>query len=272
MTSSASALDGPLLLWFLGVLVYGLGAYVVLGSLRETQREVEPRSSWALRVTAGTALGTVLCAGFVLALSGTELRFAMGFQPVAALGLWLLAMVGGVLVAWGVSVRANVFGFLAGALVLAALAVGLQSGWLVAVGFRPGLDWRLEYLAAAMVAMAVGLALALTMGFSEGATRSHQRLRWRLGAATVLALSFVVGQELMVAGAALKTQMGSAYAKQLPAPLLSLAAGALVPMVLAVVALDLRYGRRRGRGHNKALGTGAATERKKRRRYRILGL
>ena len=272
MISSATALDGPFLLWFLSVLVYALGAHVVMGCLRETQRETGTRALWVLRATAGSALGTVLCAGFVLALSGTEMRFAVGFHPAAAVGLWLLAMVCAVLVAWGISAQANVFGFFAGALALAALVVALHSGWLAAVGFRPGLEWRLQYLAAAAVALAVGLTLALTMGFSEGALRSRHRLRWRLGAALLLALSLIVGQELMMAGAALKSQMGSAYARQLPAPLLSLAAGALVPIVLTVVALDLRYGRRRGLGHNKDQGSSAAPERKKRRRYRILGL
>jgi len=139
-------------------------------------------------------------------------------------------------------------------LALAALALAVQVGWLAAAGFRPGVPWSGKYIAAAGVVMAAGCVIALHLAFSESAQQGRLRMRWRLAASLLLALSWLVGQEVMLAGAALNSQVGSVYQKQLTAPLLSLLAGTLVPLALLVAAFDQsqRSSQRRHLGRRRA--------------------
>jgi hypothetical protein len=283
MMFASTSVDSSLLLWFLAAVVYWLAAHVALGALRDARREPTLSAMRRPLLVAGLALGTALCAGFVVSLSSLGLRLMLGFRVDAAFGLLLLSALCGVAIAAWVALRPGLSGWLAGGLALAVLATGVQAGWLAAAGFRPGLPWPGKYLAAASVLMAAGCAVALKLAFSEGAMQGRLRLRWRLAASILLALTWLAGQEVMIGGAALATQVGSLYQQQLTAPLLSLVAGTLVPLLLLLAALDQAQQRRQRRHldrHRAAQGnsTPAAAVQQapparehgtRRRRYRV---
>ncbi len=275
MNFSSRPVDGSLLLWFLGVLVYWMAAHVMLGSVRQAQRQPGLRQHAGLVLSGGLALGTALCAGAVLALTAAPLKFLLGFRIDFALGLWAAAVFCTVLLTAGIAWRPTTWVFAAVGVLMAALAGGIQAGWLASAGLRPGLSWQYAFVAAAAALVWVGVFVSLKMAFSEGATNSRMRGRWRAGASAVMGLSLVVSQEVLLAGTNLLTQVSSVYAKTLTAQMLSLALGAVVPMVLAVVMLDMRYSRRSQRlsGSTPQAAAGSTPPaRRRRRKYRIRGL
>jgi hypothetical protein len=71
-----------------------------------------------------------------------------------------------------------------------------------------------------------------------------------------------------MAGAGLLGQASSSYLSELPAWLLSLICGALMPLVLAVMAIDLGLRRSRRAGNARSA---VETHHRRRRRHRITG-
>lgn len=275
MPITIAAADNSFLLWFLGVMIYALAAHVGMTAVRLGRRAPVPRDKLGLVLTAGFAWGAAISMGFVLALGAMSLPFNLGFAALRALCIWLSSSVvacaaAAALVRWPGSAAK-----LAAGLILGAVAMTVQACWLWASGFRPGLEWRPEVMAAAFVIMAIGLAVALGVAFSEPATVSRLRVRWRLAAACLAAMAWLAGQEIMLAGLGLSAQVGSLYQRQLSAPLLSMVGGALVPIALGVVALDLRFGRRnRSRHHHREINSTIAPEAapRRQRKVRIRGL
>lgn len=251
MPTAISAAENSFLLWFLGVVIYALAAHVGMTAVRLARRAAGPRDRLTLTLTAGLAWGAAISIGFVLALGALAFPFNLGFGALRALSIFLLSSAVACAAAAALVRWPGPLAKLGAGVTLGAVAVTVQACWLWAAGFRPGLEWRPEVMAAAFVVMAVGLAIALGVAFSEPATVSRLRVRWRLAAAGLTAMAWLAGQEIMLAGMGLGAQVGSVYQRQLSAPLLSLLGGALVPIVLGVVALDLRYGRRRRRRHHR---------------------
>lgn len=242
-----------MLLWALGALVYWLGVHVMLAALRDARREPGLRDNWFNLLLAGLAVGSVLCAGMVVALTGNTMGFALGFSTWAGIGLVCGALVGGVLVSLLLGLWVSWPSTLIGGVLLGALTMGVQAGWLASAGFRPGIIWRPDAVAMAAGAAVVGAVIALFLAFSEGASFSRARLRWRLAAAGVLVGAMVGAQELLIAGSRLGAQMGSVFQNQLPGPMLALVFGSVVPLLLVIAALDLASGRRKRHGPGGAI-------------------
>jgi hypothetical protein len=274
MSSPISTAESSFLLWFLGVVVYVLAAHVGLAAVRLARRATLQRDQISLVLTAGLAWGAALSIGFVLGLAGVALSFGVGFHWLAGLALWLLGSVAAVGVAQALVRWPGRAGHLGAGLALGVLSLVVQAGWLWAAGFRPGLAWRPEVMVAAGALMAVGLCIAIGLAFSEQATTSHLRTRWRLAASGLTAAAWLAGQEVMLAGQGLAAQTGSLHQHALPASLLSLVGGAMLPIVLVVVALDLRFGRHRSRRHHRDTDTTLSPRElpKRRRKYRIRGI
>ena len=82
----------------------------------------------------------------------------------------------------------------------------------------------------------------------------------------------LAGEEIVSASASVSAQVGSIYLREASATWLCLAAGALVPTLLAMLALDLAL-RNRGDRHRKRRGgvvLNLPQRRKRRRKYRAL--
>ena len=88
-----------------------------------------------------------------------------------------------------------------------------------------------------------------------------------------MALTLIAGQEVVSSSVALLAQVGSIYQREAQATWLCLLAGAVLPTVLAVLALDLtlrnRGGSRRS-SRNGGVELNLPKRRKRRRKYRAL--
>lgn len=260
--------SGSLMLWLLASAVMLAASFVAHGWLRQVQRSPAPLKAWGGLLLAALALGTGLCASFVIELTSQGLRFAIGYQAVAAAVLLVLA-VGGcllafTLLAWRPGWPAY---FLAG-IVVASTALGVQTGWIQAADFRPGTQWNTAYLWAAGTIMVMGLVCAYALAHVQTALSRLGRMGWRVAANVVAALSLVAGQELVVAAANLDTQTGTVYAHQLSSPMLTLVSGAIVPLVLLVLGVDLFLRREVKRHRSRDAGASLSDDRPRRRKKR----
>jgi hypothetical protein len=268
MNDDASTTAGStLLFWGLAWTVAALALHVALGWVRRGWRSPGWRGRGAALLAAGATLGSAMCATAVLSLTGEPLAFALGYRSLAALNLWLLAMAAGVATAGALMGARRWWMQPFTAVLLALLATGVLVGWIQAAGLRPGVHWRLEFIVAAGGLMALGFTGALWMASGGAAYDSDRRTPWGLAAAAVFALTVVGGSQVVMASAGLLGQASSSYLGELPSSVLSLACGALLPLILLTMAIDLAV-RRSRRGHG---GRGSFAAHHRRRRQRVTG-
>jgi NO-binding membrane sensor protein with MHYT domain len=267
--ATANNSESSLLLWLVAMGVMLLAAHVFLAWIRHAQREPALRQSWPALLAAAASMGTGICSAMVLALSAEALAFPLGYQWWRVLLLWGGAMLGCMPVAWWLWRRPGLVATLGGGALLAALAVGVQMGWVMAVGFRPGIVWRTEFVALAAVLTSVGAIVALGVAFSSSAAEGQRRGLWRLGGAALLGVSLLVGQEGLFFSISLAAQVGSVFHREVPAFILCLLGGVLVPLVMSAMAFDLAMRRRSRRRAHKGAGSGFSPQpRRRRRRYK----
>lgn len=264
MGSSSS--DSSLLLWLLGALLSVVTAYAALGWVRHA-KYLEGWRRWG-GVAAGAALlGSGFTVATVLGLAGEAFAFPLGFKRLWAIGLAVGAIVVALPILAIPAYRRNLLLSVGTALLLAALGVGIQIGWVMAVGFRPGISWRVEFVALGALAMAVGFSIALTLTFPDN-DKKQRNEGWKLVAAALMGLAWLAGEALVLAGANLAVQVGSIYRHELSGSLTALIGAGLLPIVLAFVIVDLELRRRHRRAgmrrrqrkssYRRAEGTGSA--------------
>jgi NO-binding membrane sensor protein with MHYT domain len=265
MTASASSLgESSLMLWALAAAVAMLAAHVFLGWLREAQLRPTLRDSWLSLSLAALTFGTGVCAAVALSISASPLAFSLGYRLLAVPALWLGAVAAAVLPAYWLMHRQNLWAFMGCGLLLGAGAIAVTAGWLTAIGFRPGIYWRLPLAAGAAGLAVLGSMASLWIAFAGSVARRKVAL-WRIGAAVLLGMSLIGGQELLMAGAGLQAQVGSVFKDEVPSAALALAGGVLVPLAMAVMALDLGMRRLDKRGGSKGYGGGARPKRRRRK-------
>jgi NO-binding membrane sensor protein with MHYT domain len=250
-TSAHSSSESSLLLLMLAAAVVVFAAHVSLGWIRETQRQPSLRESWKGLLLAAFSLGTGISSCVVLALSSEALPFPLGYQLSRVMLLWLCSMLACLPTGYLLMRSQGALAILASGALLTTVAAGVQASWVLAVGFRPGISWRMEFVVAAVVLLMLGLTTAIWVANSEHSRKGRRRQLWRLGGALMLGLSLVIGQEILLAGAGLLAQVGSVYKSHVPASVVCLAAGAILPLFQSVLAIDLelrRRARRRRRG------------------------
>jgi hypothetical protein len=80
---------GSMMLWLLASAVALASSFVAHGWMRQVHRAPVPSKAWGGQLLAALALGTGLCASFVIELASQGLRFAVGYQTTAAALLWV---------------------------------------------------------------------------------------------------------------------------------------------------------------------------------------
>ena len=260
--SSQSSAESSVLLWLIAMVVAVMAAHVMLGWVRESQAEPALRRSWRGMLVAAGTLGTGVSSAIVLALTSEALGFPIGFNVWAAPALWLGAMAASLPVVALLVRSQRWWALVVAALLLVALTTAVQVGWITAVGFRPGLRWREDLAAAAVTLMVVGFCSGLWTAFGDNAQRKDRAAVWNFVGALMVGLSIVGGQLLLMVACGLELQRGAVYARPLSGALLSLVCGVVVPLALAMMAVELaiRQPARSRRGSGK------------RRRHRIRGL
>ena len=198
-------------------------------------------------------------------LSAEGLVFPLGYPLGRVFLIWGAAMLGCVPTCYLLVRSQHAVAKVGAGTLLAALAVAVQMSWVAAVGFRPGVIWRMEFVAVAVVLLLLGFTTATWTSFSEGARVGSRRQLWRLGGAALLGLTLMAGQEVLMAGAGLLAQVGSVYQREVPAAWLCLVGGVVVPLVLSVMALNLEL-RRRARRQGRREGSSSLQLQKRRKK------
>jgi hypothetical protein len=238
MSSSA---ESSFLLWSLGALIAVLGAFVTLGWVRQSHHLAGGRR-WLGALVCSAIFATAFSMASELGLSGEALSFPLGFRTLWVLTLWL----GSLALAYPVFVwlvfKPGLVSCVGAGFLLAGVSTFIHVMWVVAAGFRPGINWRWEFVAFGGMVMAAGFGTACMLAFPQE-VRRQRRLSRRVGAAVMMGLSSLGGHALVLIGAGLQTQVGSIFRKELSGSLLSLIGGGLVPMVLALLAVDLELRR-----------------------------
>ncbi len=250
-TSVRTSSESSLLLLMLAAAVVVFAAHVSLGWIREIQRQPSLRESWKGLLLAAFSMGTGISSCVVLALSSEALPFPLGYQFSRVMLLWSASVAACLPICYWLMRSQSIVAIGASGALLAGVAAVVQASWVMAVGFRPGISWRIEFVVAALVLLLLGLTTALWISYSDASRLGRRRQLWRLGGAAMLGLSLVIGQEVLLAGAGLLAQVGSVYKGHVPASVVCLAAGAVLPLVQSVMAIDLelrRRARRRRRG------------------------
>ena len=248
MSADAVSLQSSLLMWALAALIVWMAAHVLLGWMRQAQEEWEWDFGRLRQVATGsTVFATALSVAVPIGLAGEALSFPIGYQPLAALVLWLGA-IGIVTLLALVPVWREEGASAAGAGVLLGFFVtALQVGWMLVAGFRPGIQWDPVFVGAAALVSAAGTGTAMAVAFPYGERARNYRYSWRIAAAGLIGLSFLAGYALVLYAADLPTQIGSIYRYELPGNMLSLFGGGVLPIVLLLMVMDLESRRRQRR-------------------------
>lgn len=271
MSSSANS-DSSLLLWLSAALVALLAAYLFVGWTRRAQMREGWRNVLGPVLLAASALGLGMSSSMVLALSAEALSFPLGYSWAILPALVLGPMVACIPPAWLLSRRQNWLALGVCGLWLAAVALSVQAGWILAAGLRPGIRWQFLIIGAAAALATVGFISSLWVAYSEAASQSANRVLWRVGAASLIVLTLIAGQEVVISSVGLLTQVGSIYQRQASSTWLCLVAGALLPTLMAALALDLSLRNRADRHRKSRSGVELILpqRRKRRRKYRAL--
>jgi hypothetical protein len=268
--------DSSLLLWLMAAAVVLLAAHVFVSWVRRAQSAAGARLRIGPVALASGALGMGLSSSMILTMSSQGLVFPLGYRWVAVPVLLLLPILLCAPAAWWLARRQNWLALVGCSVLLAAVVISLQVGWVLAAGLKPGVRWQFLLLGAAAGVQVMGFLASLWLAYSDASGDDDRRTLWRAGAAALLALTVVAGQELVVSAAGLLTQVGSIYQRQASATWLCLLAGALMPTVLALLSLDAwlrgqgELDSRRSGGGSSGFELNMPKRRKRRRRYRAL--
>lgn len=248
MPSSQVSVESSLLMWALAALIVWMAAHVMLGWMRQAQEEWEwDFGRWRQVAIGGATFGTALSVATPLGLAGEALTFPIGYEPLAALALWLGAVAGVTLLALVPVWREEGASAAAAGVLLGLSMTALQVAWILAVGFRPGIQWDKVFIAAAAVVSAAGTGTAMAIAFPYGDRARGYSYSWRIAAAGLIGLSFLAGYALLLFAADLPTQIGSVYRHDLPGSAISLLGGGLLPIMLLLMVMDLETRRRQRR-------------------------
>jgi NO-binding membrane sensor protein with MHYT domain len=258
--------DHALFVWLLAGGVASLTTHLGLGWLARARRHPAFVDGVPSQLAAAAVMGTGLCATALINLLGEPLHFELGYGSLAAVVLWLGAMLASLAIVAGLTYSTRWWMLLPAAVVLAALLVGIQVGWVWAAGLRPGVLWRWPMVGVGIGMALIGTLVGLSMALKQGSRRRYdaQSLR-RRGAALMLGLSLMGGQQVALSAADAGSQRFSAYRKQLPGTLVGVVCGVLVPMTLVVLSIDLSM---RNRHRQRSLSQ-FAPERRRKRRHKV---
>jgi NO-binding membrane sensor protein with MHYT domain len=270
--SSSSTAEFSVLMWVLAALTAVLAVHISLGWVRVAHRRTGLREQWRPLLLAAMVLGTGLCAAVVLSLSAEALAFPIGYRAIVVPGLWLGAMAVALPVVYAVARSQRWWSLVLCGTAVAALAAAVQVGWMLAAGFRPGIFWRAEFVATALILMCIGCGAGLWVGFSSVSRDGERRTLWRLGASALVGLSVLAGQEIFMTAAGLVAQVGSVYLREVPSSILSLVCGVVVPLILAVMGMDLYMRRPKRRRSSSDPASQFSPQKRRKRRHRVQSL
>ena len=247
------------LLWVASAFIAFLGARTYLEYLRRLHHE-GPLRLWLELLLAALAFAATLWSAMIIDLGAQGLAFEIGYHPAkvfGSLGVTVLAVAAVIVLA---TIRQRWLLKLLAAPLAALAGLALQVAVIWSIGAEPGLAWRSEPLFFAVLLLIIGVVFSgqMVLGARRG-SRADRPSR-RLMAALVLGACVVAAQELVISASGLERQVVSAHARFLPEMLITLVAGAGVPIGLVLLLVDQRSQQR-----------ARASERRRKSRRRVEG-
>lgn len=227
------------LLWVASACIAFLGARTFFEYFRRLHYD-GPLRLWRELLLGSAALAAMLWSAMVIDIGAQGLLFEVGYHPAKVFGGLLLGVAAMVAIVVLATIRQGWWIKLAAAALAALTALALQVAVIWSVGAEPGLNWRTEPLVFAVLLHLIGLVFAgrLVTGARRG-SRADRPAR-RLLAALALGACAVAAQELVISGSGLDRQVVSAHARFLPEVIITLVAGAGVPIALVLMLVDQR--------------------------------
>lgn len=229
--------DSSVLLWVASACIAFLGARAFIEYLRRLNYE-GPVRLWRELLLGSAAFTVGLWGALVVDISAQAVAFEVGFHPAKIFGSLLACyLVVVMIVAW-VTFRPSWLAQLGAAAVATLVVLILQVSVIWSIGAEPGLYWRTEPLAFALLVEFVGICFGgrLVVGARRGSP--GDRASRRLMAALVIGACMVAAQELVLSASGLDRQVVSAHARFVPEVAVSLLAGAVVPIALVLMLVD----------------------------------
>lgn len=231
--------DPSVLLWVASACIAFLGARTFVEYLRRLNYD-GPVRLWRELLLGSAALSTGLWSAMIIDIGAQGLAFELGYHPLKIFGsLVSVYIVVVMLVAW-VTFRPAWPSQVCAAALAALLAVILQVSVVWSIGAEPGLYWQTQPLSFAVVLMLLGMGVAGRMVVGARRGSKDDRGARRLMAALVLGACTVAAQELVLTASGLDKQVVSAHARFLPEVVITLVAGAAVPISLVLMLVDQR--------------------------------
>lgn len=255
--------ESSVLLWVASACIAFLGARTFVEYLRRLHYD-GPLRLWRELVLASIALSAGIWSAMVIDIGAQGLAFEIGYHPAKVFGSLAAVVVAVAVIATLATIRPGWWLKVLAAALGALATLALQVAVIWSMGAEPGLVWRAEPLVFSLLLMLVGLVFAgrMVMGARRG-SRIDRPSR-RLMAALVLGACAVAAQELVISGAGLDRQVVSAHARFLPEVIITLVAGAGVPIGLVLLLVDQRTQQRarasaRARRKGRKSGDGSET-------------
>lgn len=231
--------DPSVVLWVASACIAFLGARTFVEYLRRLNYD-GPVRLWRELLLGSAALTCGLWSAIIIDIGAQGLAFELGYHPLKIFGsLLLVFLVVVMLVAW-VTFRPAWVAQVGATALAALLAVILQVSAVWSIGAEPGLFWQTRPLALAALVMVLGIGVAGRMVVAARRGSSGDRGSRRLMAALVLAACTVAAQELVLTASGLDKQVVSSHARFLPEVVVTLLAGAAVPITLVLMLVDQR--------------------------------
>ncbi len=264
--TDTSLSDYAIVLWLAATAVAALTAHLGLGWLARARRQASFVEAAGAQLVSAAVLGTGACASAILAVLADGLHFAIGFGAVAAIVIWMGAIIGSIVLVAGLTYSSRWWMVLLAALGFAALGAGLQVAWVWAAGFRPGVLWNWPLVATGASIIVIGGLIGLSASGMQGSRRQYDAQRLvRRGASLLLGLSLMAGQQITLSAADLGSQKGSVYRNQVPGVLIGVGCGVLVPLTFLMLSVDLSL-----RNHRRQRSLSQfKPEKRRKRRHRI---
>lgn len=231
--------DPAVLLWVASAVIGFLGARTFIEYIRRVRYD-GPVALWRELLFGSAALTTGIWSSLVLDITAKGMSFEIGYHPLKIFGSLLgVYMVVVVVLGW-MTYKWTWFHELS-AYALLTLCIGvLQVSVIWSIGAEPGLFWRTEPLAFALLLQFVGVGVGGRMVFGPRRGSTGDRTSRRLLAALVLGACGLAAQELVLAASGIDRQVVSAHARFLPEVAITLVAGAVVPISLVLMLVDQR--------------------------------
>lgn len=231
--------DPSVLLWVASACIAFLGARTFLEYLRRLHYD-GPLRLWRELLLGSTALASALWSAMAIDIGAQGLAFEIGYHPAKVFGSLLAAALAVMLIVVLATMRPGWLPKLLATPLAALVGLGVQVAVIWSIGAEPGLAWRTEPLLFALLLLVIGLAVSGRMVVGARRGSKADRPSRRLMAALVLGACAVAAQELVISASGLDRQVVSAHARFLPEVIITLVAGAGVPIGLVLMLVDQR--------------------------------